>query len=103
MIDLIKNKVKEIDDICRVHYVRSLHVFGSAVKGNFDSDKSDLDFVVEFNQEIDPMYYADNFFSLLDALKQLFQKDVDLLSYKALKNQIIISEINNSKVQLYAA
>jgi predicted nucleotidyltransferase len=103
MIDLVKNKVQEIETICRKHYVKSLYIFGSAVRGNFNPDTSDLDFVVEFNQDIDPMYYADNFFSLLDALKQLFNKEVDLLSFRALKNQVIISEINNSKVQLYAA
>lgn len=103
MIDLIKNNIEEIQAVCKRHYVKSLHVFGSAAKGNFNQNTSDLDFVVEFNQAIDPLDYADNFFSLLDALKQLFQTDVDLLSYRALKNQVIISEINTSKIQLYAA
>ena len=103
MIDLIKNNTEALASICVEHYVKSLHLFGSAAKGDFNPKKSDLDFVVEFNDAIDPIDYADNFFSLLDALKQLFQKEVDLLSFRSLRNQVIISEFNNTKVQLYAA
>ena len=103
MIDLIKNNLPQIKTICEKHYVKSLHLFGSATKDNFDPISSDLDFVVEFNQDIDPLYYADNFFSLMDSLKDLLHKEIDLLSYNALKNKIIISEIENSKVQMYYA
>jgi len=103
MIDLIKNNIKDLEIICENHKVRSLYLFGSAAKNEFNPKKSDLDFVVEFNNTIDPIDFADNFFSLLDALKDLFKTDIDLLSYRALKNQIMIAEIENSKVQLYAA
>ena len=103
MIDLVKNNISEIDTICKSHSVKSLYLFGSATNNEFNPNSSDLDFVVEFNQTVDPLDYADNFFSLLDSLKSLFNKKVDLLSYRALKNPIIISEIDNSKVQLYAA
>jgi predicted nucleotidyltransferase len=103
MIDLVKNNVKGLQDICVRYHVKSLHLFGSAAKGDNHSKTSDLDFVVEFNESIDPVDYADNFFGLLNDLKQLFKKDVDLLSQRALRNPIMISEINRSKVLLYAA
>lgn len=103
MIDLIKNNINDLKIICENHKVRSLYLFGSAAKNEFNPKKSDLDFVVEFNKNIDPIDFADNFFSLLDALKDLFKTEVDLLSYRALKNQIIKAEIDKSKVQLYAA
>ena len=103
MIDLIKNNIKELEIICEKHKVRSLYLFGSAAKNEFKPKESDLDFVVEFNNTIDPIDFADNFFSLLDALKDLFKTEVDLLSYRALKNQIMKAEIDKSKVQLYAA
>jgi predicted nucleotidyltransferase len=103
MIDLIKDNIKDLETICEKHMVKSLYLFGSAAKNEFNPKKSDLDFVVEFNKNINPIDFADNFFSLLDALKDLFKTDIDLLSYRALKNQIMIAEIENSKVQLYAA
>lgn len=103
MIDLIKNNINDLKIICENHKVRSLYLFGSAAKNEFNPKKSDLDFVVEFNKNIDPIDFADNFFSLLDALKDLFKTEVDLLSYRALKNQIMKAEIDKSKVQLYAA
>jgi hypothetical protein len=103
MIDLIKSNMPQIENICAKHHVKSLALFGSAAKGAFDHHTSDLDFVVEFNNTINPLEYADNFFSLLDALRQLFQTDIDLLSATALRNRVLIAEINDSKIQLYAA
>ena len=103
MIDLIQNKTTELNDICEKHLVKSLHLFGSATNNKFKPSESDLDFVVEFKTELAPIDFADNFFSLMDELKNLFQKEIDLLSSRALKNQVIISEIEETKVQLYAA
>lgn len=103
MIQLIENNKKELQEICKRHHVSRLFLFGSAAKGNFDPVKSDLDMAVEFTDDIEPVDYAENYFSLLEALENLFDKKVELLSLKALKNVIMIEEIENSKVQLYAA
>lgn len=103
MIQLIENNKKELQEICKRHHVSRLFLFGSAAKGNFDPVKSDLDMAVEFTDDIEPVDYAKNYFSLLEALENLFDKKVELLSLKALKNVIMIEEIENSKVQLYAA
>lgn len=103
MIPLIENNKQELKQICEKHNVSQLFLFGSAAKGNFNPKSSDLDMVVEFSNKIDPLDYAENFFSLLESLENLFNLKVELLSLKALKNTIMIREIENSKVQLYAA
>lgn len=103
MIELIENKIEALKQICKDHYVTKLYLFGSAAKGNFDPGTSDLDMVVEFSKTIDPVDYATNYFSLLENLEKLFSRKVELLSLKALKNAVIIKEIENSKIQLYAA
>ncbi len=103
MIKLISENIAAIERICRDHHVKSLFLFGSAITDNFEYNSSDLDFLVEFNGDVDLFNYADNFFSLLDSFKLLFNRDIDLLTARSLKNEIIIAEINKSKVQLYAA
>ncbi|MFT7157477.1 MAG: putative nucleotidyltransferase [Parvicella sp.] len=103
MIDLISNNKIQLKRICEKHLVKSLYLFGSAAKNQFDTLHSDLDFVVEFNPNINPIDYSDYFLDLLGDLKILFGKDVDLLSYRALKNRIMIAEIDHSKIELYAA
>ncbi len=103
MIKLIEENIEELQQICERYLVSQLYLFGSAAKGNFDPKRSDLDMVVEFSDSVKPIDYADYFFSFLEELENLFGRKVQLLSFKSLKNAVLINEIENSKVELYAA
>ena len=103
VIQLISENKSKLSELCKAHFVKVLFLFGSAAKGDFEEGTSDLDFVVEFDPTLAPLDFADNYFSLLDSLKELFGTEVDLVSYRALKNQVIINEIESSKIELYAA
>ncbi len=83
--------------------VKNLFLFGSATNEHFDAKNSDIDLVVEFADDLEVLNYADNYFSVLKDLEQLFGKKVDLISYKALRNPVMIEEVEKSKVSLYAA
>jgi len=102
MIKLIEDKIPELIALCKMHRVESFALFGSAVKNAMHPD-SDLDFLVQFSDEIDVLDYADNYFEFLKQLETLTGKKVDLVSKKSLKNPILIEEIERSKVELYAA
>jgi predicted nucleotidyltransferase len=78
-------------------------LFGSALSKDFNSTTSDLDFIAHFSESIGIDDFAENFFSFQFALEDLFQKNVDLMTSKELKNPILIREIESSKVQVYAA
>ncbi|MBI3510346.1 MAG: nucleotidyltransferase domain-containing protein [Bacteroidetes bacterium] len=99
---MINSNVNELRKICVNHNVSSLCLFGSAAKGNFKSD-SDLDFLVRFNDKINLLDYADNFFSMIEELEKLFNRKVDLLTVSSLKNPILKKEIENTQIALYAA
>ena len=103
MIDLIRDNMQKLDAICEKHMVKSLFLFGSAATTQFNSETSDLDFMVEFQPSVNPIDYADNYFSLMDDLKKLFERNIDLVSSRAVKNKILIASIDSTKVQLYAA
>lgn len=102
MVKILADKLKEIIVICKKHNIDSIAVFGSAAR-NETNKNSDIDFLVKFSNEINVLDYADNYFSVLEKLEKLIGKKVDLVSVKSLKNPILISEINNSKIELYAA
>jgi predicted nucleotidyltransferase len=80
--------------------VDSIALFGSAANGDFDNS-SDIDFLVNFSDSVELLDYADNYFNLLENLEKLFNRSVDLVSEKSLKNPILIQEINKSKIPLY--
>ena len=102
MIDLVKNKLNAIVAACKKHHVESIALFGSAAKNTMNKD-SDIDFLVEFSDDIDVLDYADNYFSLLDHLQEILDREVDLVSAKSLKNPVLKEEIYESKIDLYAA
>ena len=64
MIELVKQHVQELKSLCQKHHVERLEVFGSAVTGQFDTQSSDLDFLVEFLPLAEGQY-ADAYFDLL--------------------------------------
>jgi len=100
MVKGIENNIHRIIDLCKIHQVDSFYLFGSATTDQFNKN-SDYDFLVKFNKSIELLNYADNYFNLLDKLKKILKRDVDLISERSLKNVILIKEINNTKVTLY--
>ena len=55
-----------------------MELFGSAAGDNCDPSTSDLDFLVTF-EDLRPNEYAEAYFGLLEALRELFQKPIDLV------------------------
>jgi predicted nucleotidyltransferase len=102
MIKEIEDRLNDLISLCKEHHVKSIALFGSALKGKYD-DKKDIDFLVQFFDNIAILDYADNYFSLLEKLEILFNKKIDLVSQQSLKNPILIEEIERSKINLYAA
>lgn len=99
---IIESRSEQIPAVCRPFGVRRLEVFGSAARGDFDPASSDIDFLVEFDD--DPQRRVlDTYFGLKDALEQLFGRSVDLVSIGAVKNPYIRASIERSRQLVYAA
>ena len=102
MIKIIEKNIEELSFICKSNKVAELYLFGSAASGKF-TDNSDLDFAVLFFESLSPLEHGDAFFSLKEDLEKLFGREVDLLSYRVVKNPIFKEELDKTKVALYAA
>ncbi len=102
MIPEIQQHRAEIEALCRRYGVLRLKLFGSAVAGEYRSNSSGLDFLVEF--ELRPTAgYADRYFGLLEALELLIKRPIDLVVASAIKNPYFRESVNKNKALLYAA
>ena len=99
---MLSNRIDEIIALCEKHKVKAISVFGSAARNSM-TPESDIDFLVQFSEEIDVLDYADNYFSFLQGLEQITGRSIDLLSVNSLRNPVLREEIIRSKIDLYAA
>lgn len=98
-MSIIDYNIDKIRDLCNQHNVAQLSVFGSILTEKFNKN-SDIDFLVDFS-DIELQNYADNYFSLKQALEEIFKRQIDLLEIKAIKNPYLQESIDASKRILY--
>ncbi len=100
---LIEDKREKLNQLCSNYRVQSLELFGSAATSQqFDTQNSDLDFLVEF-LPLQAGEHFDTYFGLLEALQNLFHRPIDLVMTCAIKNPYFLKSINRSRTVLYAA
>ncbi len=99
---LLEEKREELGHICRRHGVQRIELFGSAAGSSFDPEKSDLDFLVTF-QELGFDQYADAYFGLLEDLQRLFQRPIDLVVDSAIHNPYFRQAVDSTRTLIYAA
>jgi len=88
--------------LCQLHDIKNMYVFGSAANGNF-GQQSDIDILISFKDDISIERYTDNYFALHEKLEKLFNRKIDLVTEKSLKNPYLIESIQKSRKLLYAA
>ena len=81
------------------HGVQTAYAFGSAVKETMQRD-SDVDFIISFPSGIDHETYANNYFNLLNDLRDLLNTDVDLLAEETITNPYLWQSINQHKLKI---
>jgi uncharacterized protein len=101
VIPEIVERRTELENLCRRLGVRSLEVFGSAATEAFQSEGSDLDFLVEFEMNVAGAPYSDRYFELLESLEKLFSRPVDLVVASAMKNPFFRESVDRTRVLLY--
>lgn len=102
MHSLLKNKAEALKQLCNSLKVKSLYSFGSATTGEF-TETSDLDFLISFEDDISIEDYTNNYFQLHYKLRELFNRDIDLITDRAVKNPYFIKSLEKSKQLIYEA
>ena len=91
--------ISEIKRLCELNNVKSLFAFGSVTREDFN-DNSDIDLVVDFNEN-DPFIYTDLYFNLKSKLEELLRRQVDLIEERGIRNKFFKSELDKTKVKIY--
>jgi len=100
--EIVTRNLPALAALCRQFGVRRLDLFGSAATGRFDTDQSDLDFLVEFEAPARTAY-AHAYFGLLAALEKLFGRPVDLLTLASLKNPYLRRRLLTERRLVFSA
>lgn len=98
-MNLIGKNIEKIIELCSRYNVSELYAFGSVLTEHFDDD-SDIDLLVDF-EKMNVSGYADNYFDFKFALEKIFNRKVDLLENKAIKNPFLKKSIDSSKKIIY--
>jgi predicted nucleotidyltransferase len=98
--DEIAKKLIDFSALCQSHKVKYLYAFGSSVSDRFDNTKSDIDLLVEIDDE-DPIERGEKLISLWDTFEGFFNRKVDLLTDSSIRNPYLRKRIDNTKILIY--
>ena len=100
--ELINTRQQVFYDLCKAYSVKRLFAFGSAVREDFDPETSDIDLLVEIDEE-DPIERGEKIIQLWDKLEGFFKRKVDLLTSLSVRNPYLKQSIEASKELIYDA
>ncbi len=92
--------VKRVRAFCRKWRIADLSVFGSALRDDFRPD-SDVDLLVTFAPDAQWSLY--DWVDMIAELREIFGREVDLLSSQSLRNPFRRHEILETCESLYPA
>jgi len=96
----IDNFQNEIKALCEQLSVARLDLFGSATTDEFN-DESDLDFIVDFQPNQSSL--LDRFLLLQKHLQKLFNRKIDLVIGKSIRNPYLKSSIEKTRKNVFAS
>ncbi len=99
MNSIIDKNIDKIIQLCKANQVSQLYTFGSVNSNDF-KDSSDIDFIVELGHE-DPVEKGDILMNLWEDFEKLFNRKVDLLSSKTVRNPYLQKGINDTIQLIY--
>lgn len=98
--DSIQERLTDFTSLCKFYNVKNLYAFGSATTDRFDENSSDIDLLIEI-EENDPLERGEKLLAIWDKLEDFFQKKVDLLTPSSIKNPVFKKNIDCTKVLIY--
>jgi predicted nucleotidyltransferase len=101
MTDEIESHREELAELCRRFHVRRLDLFGSAARGDFDPERSDVDFLVEFDRGHPGALSFDTYFGFKAAFEALLGRPVGLVEPGAVRNLYLKASIDGSREPVF--
>ena len=103
MVPAVEQHLEAIRALCREYGVARLEVFGSACTPEFDPERSDVDFLVDYPEGYDYGPWLGRLQELEAALSRLLSRNVDLVTASALRNRWFRREAAKTRMVIYDA
>jgi len=101
---MLKTKIQvpmtKIEEFCRKWKIKEFSLFGSVLREDF-GPKSDIDVMVSFDDRA--MWDLFDLVDMIDELKAIFGRDVDLVEKGTIRNPFRLHSIMTNNEVLYAA
>ena len=98
-MNVVERNINQVSKLLEQHKVDNMYLFGSVLTENFTLT-SDIDFLVNFGQ-VELEEYFDNYIGLKTGLEQIFNRSVDLVEEKTVKNPVLRRSIDRNKKLIY--
>jgi uncharacterized protein len=98
-VNIVEQNIQSIAQVCLLHKVDKLYIFGSLVSGGFDK-QSDIDLLVSFGS-VNEFNYFDNYLEMKEELENLLSRSVDLVEDQTVRNPVLRRSIDRSKKLIY--
>lgn len=96
----IQPLLPDIITLFKRHKITSAYLFGSVLTDSFN-DQSDVDFLVNIQEDLDPAEIGGHLWDLTYELEDLLKRPIDLLTERSLKNPYFVKEVNDTKFPIY--
>lgn len=97
---IIQEKLDAIQIICEQFAVRQLFVFASVLTDNFGK-KSDIDFLVDFEEPNDPVEFGLLLIDFEKKLAKIFRRKIDLVVNRYVINPFFRKKLEQTKILIY--
>ena len=98
--NLLASHLDSLKKIFKKHKIEKAYVFGSVLNEELKKN-SDVDFLIQFQNDLTPLEKGTLWWSLHDSLRDLLGREIDLLTESSLKNPYFIQELNQTKQLIY--
>ena len=98
-MNIVEQNINQVSELLEKYNVDNMYLFGSVLTDNF-SPTSDIDFLVNFGQ-VKMEDYFDNYIGLKNDLEQFFNRSVDLVEEKTVRNPVLRRSIDRNKKLIY--
>jgi len=102
MQPILEKQKETLRTICQAMRIKRLYAFGSVTTNKFN-ENSDLDFLISFADNLTIEEYTNNYFALHYRLREIFNREIDIITERTLSNPYFIESINETKELIYEA
>lgn len=99
MISIVEQHRDEIVALCKENEIKGFWLFGSAATGEWDSERSDLDFLFDIGEYDNTA--GSRAMRLSAGLERIFGDDFDLVSRPAIRRQEFRDSVDRTAVSIY--